>query len=55
MLMVTFPSNIQLYYSEVKSIINFEIVPKDEIYDNIIQPLFFSETSDEMKEEALLL
>ena len=52
LLLVNFPANVQVLYDALFDIVNFEIVPKDQIYDSLIKPalnLNFSEvdTSEE--------
>ena len=50
LLIVKFPANVITTKEAFESIINFELVPKEFLYDNIAAPLFDLETSDEKLE-----
>lgn len=45
--MVKFPSNVTLMYEQFVDVINFQILPKEDIYDTIVVPVLGSETAEE--------
>ena len=52
LLMVTFPANVALMQEQFEELVNFELLPKDLIYDNILQPALDLETTEEKKLRA---
>ena len=49
MLMVSFPANIKFFQEQIEDLINLEVIPKDALYDSILQPTFGLETTEEKK------
>ena len=49
LLMVSFPANIEFFQEQIEDLINLEIIPKDLVYDNILQPVFDLETSSQIE------
>ena len=45
-MMVNYPSNISTIIETFDGIVNFEIIPKDFLYDEIAVPVFGLESSD---------
>ena len=39
LLLVAYPANIKYFQEQIEDLMNLEIVPKEFIYDNFIQPL----------------
>jgi len=46
LLMASFPANVKYFQEQIEDLINLEIIPKDFLYDNLMQPLFKLETSE---------
>ena len=46
LMMVNYPSNISTIIETFDGIVNFEIIPKDFLYDEIAVPVFGLESSD---------
>ena len=53
LMMVNFPANITLIYDQFTDIINFQLVPKEDIYDGIVPPIFGTKTADQKKADDL--
>ena len=47
LLIVQFPANVKMFHEKFEELINFEILPKDYLYDNVAVPIFDLESSEE--------
>jgi len=51
-MMISFPANVSLMQEQFEDLVNFELLPKDFVYDNLLQPTFNLETSEEKELKA---
>ena len=52
LMMISFPANVSLMQEQFEDLVNFELLPKDFVYDNLLQPTFNLETSEEKELKA---
>ena len=50
LLKLVLPANVQLVYDQVHDLINLELWPKEDLYDDLIAKPLDLETSDEIKQ-----
>lgn len=47
LLLIDLPPNVKIVQDQLEAIINFQLVPKDTLYDNIMVPVFGFDSSEE--------
>ena len=52
MLNLVMPANVTVFYNLIKDTVNFQLVPKDTLYDNLVAKPFGLETAEEKHLEA---